>query len=120
MSYVKEEKAEKAIDKRNARRVKRELFCYMKDLDAGTPSMPLESYIHDISETGLRFRACKFIPLHHRLSFTIELPKRRSIEVTAAPAWVSEFRNLQLYNVGVTFSNIAPPDRALLKEFLNV
>ena len=117
MMYVKEEKG---IDKRSARRVKRDLFGYMKDLDSNTPGMPQESYISDISENGLRFRVGKFIPISHRLAFTIELPKRRSIEVALTSAWVSEYGILQVYNMGGAFANISPPDRSLLKEFLSV
>ena len=110
----------RAMEKRTHRRVKRELLCQVQDLDSENPRMPHDVYVSDISEGGIRFRNPKFLPLNHRLAFTIEIPKHRNLEVTAKAVWVSEYRSLDQYSIGAYFSNLNGLDKAVLQNYLSV
>ena len=113
------EKEKSAFEKRAYRRVKRELLCQFKDLDSDNPVSLSETYTTDISEGGLRFRTPKYIPMNHRLAFTIEIPKHSNIEVTARPAWTNELLSVEQYEVGASFSGLSSADKAVLRDFIN-
>ena len=111
---------ETLLDKRKTSRLRQEILCQYLDLNAEQRKLHNDIYISDISETGLRFRAFSFIPLNHRLSFTIEIPKKRAIQVTARPVWIKECRSIGQYNVGVIFDDLPHGDRMLIQSYLQL
>ncbi len=107
-------------EKRSSRRASCQAYSQFKNLDSKIPSAYNETFISDISEGGLRFRSPQFIPVHHRLSLKIDIPKAPSIEVIAKPAWIKELPNLEQYDVGVQFLTLSDTDKFLLKKFFGV
>ena len=98
-------------------RVKYKLLCHVRDLDSKT-KMSAEIFTEDISEGGLRFRTPDLVPLNHRLSLTIEVPKRKSIEVQAKPVWVSPCQGIDQYMVGVQFIDLPYLERTAIQNFV--
>lgn len=111
---------EALLDKRKTSRLQQEILCQYTDLNAENRKLHNDIFISDISETGLRFRAFNFIPMNHRLAFTIEIPKKRSIQVTARPVWIKECRSVGQYNVGVVFDDLPLADRMLIQSYLQL
>lgn len=110
----------KMLDKRKAPRLTQEIMCQYTDLNAEQRKLHQDIFISDLSETGLRFRAFSFIPMNHKLAFTIEIPKKRSIQVTARPVWIKECRSVGQYNVGVVFDDLPHGDRMLIHSYLQM
>ncbi|GEM_PF-1195650 len=112
--------AKQTIEKRSSRRAKCQAISQFKNLDSETPVTFYDTFISDISESGIRFRSPKFIPIHHRLSFKINLPKHLNIEAVAKPAWILELPNLGQYDIGAHFVILSDTDKAVLKNFFTL
>ena len=110
--------AREPIEKRSSRRAKCQAISKFKNLDSESPATFYETFISDISEGGIRFRSPKFIPVHHRLSFKIDVPKHPNIEAVAKPAWIKELPNLEQYDIGAQFVILSDTDKTLLKNFI--
>ena len=106
------------VEKRAYRRYKRELICRFKDLDSDNPASFSETVTADISEGGLRFRSGTFIPMNHRVSFSIEIPKHPKIEAVVKPAWSHELMSVDQFDTGAAFAVLSPADRAVLRDFI--
>ncbi len=106
------------VEKRAYRRYQRELTCRFKDLDSDNPTSFCETVTTDISEGGLRFRTSWFIPMNHRVSFSIEIPKHPKIEAVVKPVWSHELESVEQFDMGALFVVLSPSDRAVLKDFI--
>jgi c-di-GMP-binding flagellar brake protein YcgR len=59
----------------------------------------------------------QFIPVPSRLQVYLNLPNQPTIEVQAAPAWITEMPNLQKYTIGVRFIEMRPRDEETIQNF---
>lgn len=103
-------------DKRKHPRTRCEVDSSYKNLDHAAPG-PSETVVRDISEGGIRFRATNFIPVHHRLLFKIQIPRRKCIEALAQPAWIREVPSVNQYEIGAKFLSISDEDREVIRQF---
>lgn len=104
------------IEKRQHQRMLCEISSSFKNLSVSDRSLLWETTIQDISEGGIRFRANQFIPIHNRLSFTLNIPKRKPILVVAQPMWIKEIPRLSQYEIGAQFLVLSEEDKALIQE----
>ena len=108
----------KGVERRSSPRVKCQAISQFKNLDSESPATFYETFISDISEGGIRFRSPKFIPVHHRLSFKINIQESPNIEVVVKPAWIKELLSLRLYEIGAQFITLSDADKTVLKNFI--
>ena len=79
-----------------------------------------ETTVRDISEGGVRFRSNHFIPVRNRLSFNLNLPKKKPIETLLKPAWITEIPHLGQYEVGAYFITLTEEDKNTLRDWMEV
>ena len=105
------------IDKRHHPRARCEIDSSFKNLDRAEAASPAETMVQDISESGIRFYANEFIPIHHKLLFRIHIPGRKSIQAVAQPAWIKEVPQVGQYNIGAKFLSLSDEDREIIRQF---
>ena len=88
------------------------------NIDAANRPSLNETTIENISESGIRFRSSQFIPLHHRLSFKLNLPKRKTVEATVQPAWIKEIPSTHQYDIGGRFIMLSEEDRTVIRRYV--
>ena len=103
-------------DRRRFERVQCEFDSSFKSIEESTRSAS-NAVVQDISEGGIRFRAGKFIPVNHRLLFTIHIPSHKSVEAVARPAWIREIPSLSRYDIGAEFISLAAEDREIIRQY---
>lgn len=104
-------------DKRKHPRARCEIDSSFKNLDLTASLVPSETIVQDISEGGIRFRTAHFIPVHNRLLFKIQIPRKKCIEAMAQPAWIREIPNLSQYDIGAKFLSLSDEDREIIRQF---
>ncbi len=77
-----------------------------------------ETTVRDISEGGIRFRSNHFIPVRNRLSFNLNIPKKKSIETFLKPAWITEIPRLGQYEIGARFISLSQEDKNILHDWM--
>lgn len=83
----------------------------------GRPALA-ETYISDISEGGIRFRADHFIPVRDRLYFNLNIPSKKPVMITAKPAWITEIPSINQYEIGARFDGLSDEDRAEIRDLV--
>ena len=104
-------------DKRKHSRARCEINSSFKNLDIAAAPTPSETVVQDISEGGIRFRAAHFIPVHNKLLFKIQIPRKKCIEVVAQPAWIREIPSVSQYDIGAKFLSLSDEDREIIRQF---
>ena len=98
-------------------RTRCEIDSSFKNLDIAAQPLPSETVVQDISEGGIRFRAGHFVPVHNKLLFKIQIPKRKVIEAVAQPAWIREIPSTNQYDIGAKFLSLSDEDREIIRQF---
>ena len=104
------------IEKRQHERTTCEISSSFKNLSTSGHSSLLETTVQDISGGGIRFRSNQFIPIQNRLSFTLNIPKKKPIAVIAQPMWIKEIPQLSQYEIGARFLMLSDEDKTLIQE----
>ncbi len=106
-------------ERRKSQRVLCNIPSSLRDFDSVTSWVSQFASIKDISSGGLRIRTHASIRMPDRLGFSFQLPDRESpIEAKAIPAWISEIRKTNIFNIGVRFIEISDEDRAAIESFV--
>ncbi len=109
-----------ALDKRRYKRVDCDIESSFNNLDGTKPHDIRETTIRDISEGGIRFRSNEFIPIHNRLLFKLDVPKKKSIRAIAKPAWIREVPSLSQYEIGASFQGLSEEDISIIRNLAAV
>lgn len=104
-------------DKRKHPRTRCEIESSYKSIDVATAAVPSDTLVEDISEGGIRFRASRFVPVHNKLLFKIQIPKHKCIEAVAQPTWIREVPNVNQYDIGAKFLSLSDEDRDIIRQF---
>ena len=79
-----------------------------------------ETMVRDISEGGVRFRSNHFIPVRNRLSFNLNIPKKKPIEAVLKPAWITEIPRVGQYEIGAYFITLNQEDKKILRDWMEI
>lgn len=105
-------------DKRKHPRAECQISSSFTALDEqGRPGLR-ETTVSDISEGGIRFRSTRFIPVREKISFSLNPPKKKTIEAFVKPAWVSELPHVGQYEIGANFLTLSQEDQKLIRSML--
>ena len=105
-------------DKRQHRRVDCEIPCSFRNMDDSGRMVLAETYVKNISEGGIRFRSDRFIPVHHRLFFHLNIPLQKPIAIKTKPAWITEVPSSGQYEVGASFIDLSEDDRTAIRHLV--
>ncbi len=79
-----------------------------------------ETTVRDISEGGVRFRSNHFIPVRNRLSFKVNIPKKKPIEALLKPAWITEIPRVGQYEIGAYFISLSQEDKNIIRNWMEI
>ena len=107
-----------SIERRSSKRLSCDFQSTFRDFDSVTSWASCFASIKDISSSGLKIRTHALVRLSDRLGISFKLPGRPDpVEAKAVPAWISEIRNTEIYDVGVRFIEISEEDRSAVENF---
>ena len=99
-------------EKRRYPRVRCEIDSCFDDLNGAK----CRCVVQDISEGGIRFRTGDFVLVGTRLSLTLNIPEKKSIEVNLCPVWINEKSDVKQYEVGSYFISLSNEGRNLIHD----
>ena len=105
-----------SYEKRRHERMSCRIESSFRPLDSETPGPAADTTVQDISEGGIRFRANRFVPVHERLFFRINIPQHKTLEVVAQPAWIREIPSVSQYDIGAKFLSLSEEDRRIIRQ----
>ena len=103
-------------EKRHYERTSCQIESSFRPLDSEGPRPSSDTTVQDISEGGIRFRANRFISVHERLFFRINIPQHKTLEVVAQPAWIRELPSVSQYDIGARFLSLSEEDRQIIRQ----